>query len=87
MLVASGDIYLPETEAEGVFMADGKIITPEMTNSIQYEGIFVANRFELNNQFSSKLVPAEKFIYRADFLINAPALVSIGSPSWQELAP
>jgi len=80
-------------DIEGVYISDGKINTnydkDESGIRLVAAGIFVANDFLLgrNLENSGNTVPAEKFIYRPDFLINSYPGIWGRTILWSELAP
>ena len=73
--------------AEGVFMADGEIVTPAQAGPFEWQGVFVAGRFNLQAEGGTEAEPAETFTYRPDFLLSAPDELKVGGHLWQELAP
>ncbi|MFC1653969.1 hypothetical protein ACFL1M_03945 [Patescibacteria group bacterium] len=99
--IASGDIIFDPsvgtTEAglsglvQGVFVANGQIIVEAAATKFVGEGTFVGwGGVDLSRDYgdaTNNLYPAELFIYRPDFVTNAPARMKRPVIRWQEVAP
>ncbi|HUV43119.1 MAG TPA: Hint domain-containing protein [Patescibacteria group bacterium] len=95
-IIASGKIKVAETvtQVEGVFITDKEFEVDKVGegNDVQFvgEGVFVAQSFELARDLGEDLNrtrPAEKFVYRPDFLMTAPSVLFTPSYTWQEIPP
>lgn len=93
--IVKGNIEIsPDVEnLQGVYIADGEFKTGASDNRFIGEGIFMANKFDLGPGRGRDLgvrnqaLPAEKFVFRPDFLINAYPGLWTTSYLWQEVAP
>ena len=84
-----GDTPVNLLEVQGVYIADGQIISRSARPSeLRAEGIFVAwNGFDLDRELPdgfNRVSPAERFIYRPDFLKNTPEQMLYSQTIWQE---
>ena len=84
-----------DSEIQGVFIADGTFLTnydnDNSGNQFKGEGIFVANKFELNRDLKesdfNKLYPSILFIARPDLFVNIPEQLKESYFFEQEVAP
>jgi hypothetical protein len=95
-IATTGDINFDGEvgQAQGMFVADGTINTGDSSTQLQGQGVFVANNFNLERDFSDErndFTPAEIFVSRPDFIMS-----SYNGPDqnlwwffqqWQEMAP
>lgn len=100
-IVASGNIFFGDnvTNVEGVFIADGAIVTCESATcgsagvgeQFTGEGIFVGwGGIDLRRDFDGSdndIYPAEHFVYRSDLQVNAYNYLLLPRYTWQEVAP
>ena len=100
-IVASGDITFngAVTQAEGVYISDGIITIPGSGSGgdrrFVGSGIFVGwggvtlsrDLKTVADSLANNINPAERFIYRPDFLINASQGFLKSGIEWQEVAP
>ncbi|MGB9706763.1 MAG: hypothetical protein ACPLXP_01625 [Microgenomates group bacterium] len=93
VFIVSGDIEIsPEVEEiAGIFITDGTFSSPASNpgpdSQLVVNGGVVAEEFDLSRSLGNNSQPAEKFVFRPDFLINSyPGLWS-APHIWQELAP
>jgi hypothetical protein len=91
--IVSGDITFSLTNGipQGVFIADGQLITSPGATQFVGDGIFVGwGGVDLNRDFgnaTNNTNPAELFSYRPDFVTNAPAQMKRPVIRWEEVAP
>src|SRR5690606_4212413 len=75
-------------EVQGVYIANGKLISSNLTSSFTGRGIFVGwGGVELNREMpdqTNRYFPAERFVYRPDFMINLPEQMMYSQTIWQE---
>jgi len=95
-VIASGKITFKNgiTQAEGIYIADNLEVesTGDTATEVQFagEGTFVGwNGIALNRNLGvdNNTTPAEKFIFRPDFVINAPDALKQTRYVWREVAP
>ena len=76
---------------QGVFIADGQIVTSLSAEQFVGEGVFVGwSGVDLNRDYgdsTNNTNPAEFFSYRPDFVLNAPARMKRPVMRWEEIAP
>lgn len=98
--IVSGDITfnvgnaapsLVTPNVQGVFVADGQIVTSADTEQFVGQGIFVGwGGVDMNRDYgdtTSNTNPSEFFSYRPDFVTNAPAQMKRPVIRWEEVAP
>jgi len=89
--VVKGDIEIAGAveRLEGVYIADEEIKILASDKRFVGEGIFMAKRFSLNRDLKNlnSRFPAEQFLFRPDFLINAYSSLWWAQHFWEELGP
>lgn len=92
-IIASGEIEINPSvsQIEGVFISDDAFktgVTAALGTEFTGEGMFIADSFTLGrNLDTGNQWPAEKFIYRPDFWLNAPNEILVSSYTWEEVVP
>jgi len=95
-IASSGNIIFGSsvTQAQGMFIADGKIDTGSGSTAFEGQGVFAASDFSLSRDFANTLnetTPVETFIARPDFIMNSYKDADNNLwwfyQKWQELAP
>ncbi|MCX6817151.1 MAG: hypothetical protein NTZ93_04775 [Candidatus Beckwithbacteria bacterium] len=90
-IIASGNIEVEPSvkNLQGVYIADEVIDTGGLTNPLQAEGIFVGwGGINLQrNLTDNSHLPAERFTYRGDLVVNAYRYLLKPHINWQEVAP
>lgn len=89
--LGTSDVHSTTPVVEGVYIADGKIRLSEGPLKFVGAGTFVGwGGFELGRDFQSTdnwHNPTELFIYRPDFLQNAPDEMKVPRYDWNEVNP
>lgn len=98
--IVSGDITfnlgnaapsLVTPNVQGVFIADGQIVTSAASEQFVGQGMFIGwGGVDMNRDFgdnTSNTNPSEFFSYRPDFVTNAPARMKRPVIRWEEVAP
>jgi hypothetical protein len=89
--VGNGAPSLITPNVQGVFVADGQIVTSADTEQFVGQGIFVGwGGVDMNRDYgdaTSNTNPSEFFSYRPDFVTNAPAQMKRPVIRWEEVAP
>ena len=82
-------VAAPTGDIEGIYITDGTFDTGAGPNQIVFEGSVLARTTNLQRSLGSSndSYPAEKFIYRPDFLFTAPQSMMDSMQVWQEVAP
>jgi hypothetical protein len=73
---------------QGIYIADGELTINSGTERLFAEGTFVGwTDVTFGRENANYAVPAERFDYRPDLLLNAPAEFRKPARLWQEVAP
>lgn len=81
----SGDIE----NLQGVYITDGELKIEPSVKQFIGEGIFIAQSFSLNRDLgtANSSLPAEKFVFRPDLVVNSFPGLQPSSFIWEEIAP